>query len=70
MSTNASVDVLADMLVRSDSLPLLCPFSSSEMWFDDVDPEDLEEGTGKRIKTSNGVEPSDVLVTGTLEGFV
>jgi len=48
----------------------LCPFSSSEMWFDDVDPEDLEEVTGKRIKTSNGVEPSDVLITGNLEGFV
>ena len=48
----------------------LCPFSSSEMWFDDVDPEDLEEITGKRIKTSNGVEPSDVLITGNLEGFV
>lgn len=47
----------------------LCPFSSSEMWFDDVDPEDLEEITGKRIKTSNG-EPNDVLVTGNLEGFV
>lgn len=40
------------------------------MWFDDVDPEDLEEVTGKRMKTSNGLEPSDVLVTGKLEGFV
>jgi len=48
----------------------LSPFSSSEMWFDDVDPEDLEEVTRKRIKTSNGVEPSDVLITGNLEGFV
>jgi len=40
------------------------------VWFDDVDPEDLEEVTGKRIKMSNGVEPSDLLVTGNLEGFV
>ena len=48
----------------------LCPIRSSEMWFDDVDPEDLEEVTGKRIKTFNGLEPSDMLVTGNLEGFV
>lgn len=50
----------------------LCPFSSltGEVWFDDVDPEDLEDVTGKRIKMSNGVEPSDLLVTGNLEGFV
>ena len=48
----------------------LCPFRASEMWFDDVDPEDLEEVTGKRIKTSNELEPSDVLFTGKFEGFV
>ena len=48
----------------------LCTFRSSEMWFDDVDPEDLEEVTGKRIKTSNELEPSDVLFTGKFEGFV
>ncbi|KAL9978571.1 hypothetical protein ACROYT_G016104 [Oculina patagonica] len=40
----------------------------SEVWFDDVDPEDLEENTGKRIKTCNGGR-SDVLVTGNLEGL-
>ena len=47
----------------------LSSFSPNEVWFDDVDPEDLEEISGKRIKTCNG-DPSDVLVTGNLEGFV
>ena len=58
------------IIVAINNYQVLCPFRSSEMWFDDVDPEDLEEVTGKRIKTSNGLEPSDVLVTGNLEGFV
>ena len=48
----------------------MSPFSSSEVWFDDVDPEDLEEITGKRIQTSSNGDPNDSLVTGNLEGFV
>ncbi|KAJ7392102.1 REX4, RNA exonuclease 4 [Desmophyllum pertusum] len=43
--------------------------SSSEVWFDDVDPEDLEEITGKRIQTSSNGDPNDSLVTGNLEGL-
>lgn len=60
-----AIIVIGPVIIR-----YLCPFRSSEMWFDDVHPEDLEEVTGKRMKTSNGLEPSDVLVTGKLEGFV
>ena len=44
-------------------------FSSNEVWFDDVDPDDLENITGKRTKTSGG-DPNDSLVTGNLEGLV
>ena len=44
-------------------------FSSNEVWFDDVDPDNLEDITGKRTKTSGG-DPNDSLVTGNLEGLV
>ena len=40
------------------------------MWFDDVDPEDLEQVTGsKRVKACND-DPNETLVTGNLEGLV
>ncbi|XP_022783014.1 RNA exonuclease 4-like isoform X2 [Stylophora pistillata] len=42
--------------------------SSKEVWFDDVDPEDLEEITGKKTKTETG-DANDMLVTGSLEGI-
>lgn len=48
-------------------------FSSSEVWFDDVDPEDLEQVTGKRIQlTSKDVDSTcnETLVTGDIEGLV
>lgn len=45
--------------------------SSSEVWFDDVDPEDLEEITGKKTKSKTTIgDPHDMLVTGNLEGLV
>lgn len=44
-------------------------FSLKEVWFDDVDPEDLEEITGKKTKTETG-DTNDFLVTGSLEGLV
>ena len=45
--------------------------SSSEVWFDDVDPEDLEQITGsKRIKTTSDQDPNEILVTGSIEGLV
>ena len=45
--------------------------SSSEVWFDDVDPEDLEEITGKKTKSKTTIgDPHDMLVTGSLEGLV
>ena len=47
--------------------------SSSEVWFDDVDPEDLEQVTGKRIQlTGKDVDSTcnETLVTGNFEGLV
>ena len=45
--------------------------SSSEVWFDDVDPEDLEEITRKKTKSKTTIgDPHDMLVTGSLEGLV
>ena len=45
--------------------------NSSEVWFDDVDPEDLEEITGKKTKSKTTIgDPHDMLVTGSLEGLV
>ena len=48
-------------------------FRSSEVWFDDVDPEDLEQVTGKRMRlTSEDVDSTcnETLVTGNFEGLV
>ena len=46
-------------------------FSSGEVWFDDVDLEDLGQVTGsKRIKTSDDQDPNEILVTGSIEGLV
>ncbi|KAM7451772.1 REX4 [Porites harrisoni] len=45
---------------------------SSEVWFDDVDPEDLEQVTGKRMRlTSEDVDSTcnETLVTGNFEGI-
>ena len=39
------------------------------MWFDDVDPEDLEQVPGKRLKTSDK-DPNKTLITGNVEGLV
>lgn len=44
--------------------------TTSEVWFDDVDPEDLEEITGKKTKSKTTIgDPHDTLVTGSLEGI-
>jgi len=55
--------------LKVNHAPEISALSSDEVWFDDVDPEDLEQVTGsKRVKACND-DPNETLVTGNLEGL-